>query len=96
MRLSRGWRLNTAQGASETTPHAAPETAAANPTAFDEGLVDRRIWEDWFNSLTGEEHEGAAFWAGQRSLLNPGTCPALPSLNYWRGCKEAKQYPRSE
>ena len=87
-----GVAAETAQGASETTPHAAPETAAANPTAFDEGLFDRRIWEDWFNSLTGEEHEGAAFWAGQRSLLNPGTCPALPSLNYWRGCKEAKRY----
>ena len=76
-------------------PAQSSETAAATPTAFDQGLADRRIWENWFNSLTGEEHEGAAFWAGQRSLPNPGTCLAgqsLRSFNYWHGCEKAKSF----
>jgi hypothetical protein len=48
-----------------------PPTPASS---FDAGLTDRRTYESWFASLTGDFKKGAEYWAGQRSLAKPGSC----------------------
>ena len=48
--------------------------AAASPQSFQQGLADRHDWEIWFASTSGDYHDGASWWAGQRSLPNPGNC----------------------
>ncbi len=63
-------------------------------TVFQQGLADRKQWETWFNSLTGDYHEGARFWSAQRSLPKPGSCfgPNGQSLGDWTaGCLAAQQ-----
>jgi hypothetical protein len=58
----------------------APEKPApVNPapftsgSPFDAGLANRRAYEEWFASLTGDFKRGAEYWAGQRSLTKPGS-----------------------
>ena len=48
-----------------------PSTSAS---AFDAGLADRRAYEEWFTSLTGDFKRGVEYWAAQRSLPKPGSC----------------------
>jgi hypothetical protein len=55
---------------------------------YDQGLHDRTSWENWFQSLSGDNKVGAEYWAGQRSLPNPGNCLGTP--DFQRGCNEAK------
>jgi hypothetical protein len=61
-------------------------------TAFQDGLTDRRAWEQWFASLTDDKREGAYYWSGQRSLPKPGSCYGQGHKpEFIGGCNEAKQ-----
>jgi hypothetical protein len=55
---------------------------------FQKGLADRTAWEKWFNGLSGDEKIGAFYWAGQRSLPNPGSCNQMSDA-FQMGCREA-------
>jgi hypothetical protein len=55
---------------------------------YDRGLRDRMSWENWFLSVYGDIKVGAEYWAGQRSLPNPGNC--LGTADFQRGYNEAK------
>lgn len=64
-----------------------PETSAA----FQQGLADRRMWEQWFASLTGGYRDGAYYWSGQRSLPRPDACfGAGRGQDFVNGCTAAK------
>ena len=63
-------------------------TASSADALFSQGLQDRTGWENWFSSLNGDEHSGAEYWAGQRSLPDPGDCLGTP--DFAKGCNEAK------
>jgi len=63
---------------------------------FDQGLADRRAWEQWFSSLVGDQKAGAEYWSGQRSLPKPGSCYRAASSGqdenaFASGCLAAKQ-----
>jgi hypothetical protein len=63
--------------------------------AYQEGLGDRRSWEQWFAGLSGAFKEGAEYWAGQRSTPRPGSCYSAGGQSYgdWTaGCLAAKQF----
>ena len=67
--------------------------AIADPTEFQHGLADGIAWRQWTGELykiSQEAHDGAAYWAGQRSLANPGSC-INASINFQTGCEEAKK-----
>jgi hypothetical protein len=73
---------------------------AVNPSpsrstsALDVGLADRRAYEEWFASLTGDFKRGAKYWAGQRSLPKPGSCYLADgtSAGEWtEGCLAAQR-----
>ncbi len=71
---------------------AAP-TSMPSP-AYGQGQTDRQAWETWFGPLTGDYRAGAEYWAGQRSLPNPGSCSAAPSstgADWTAGCFAAQQ-----
>lgn len=57
--------------------------------SFQNGSRDRQAWEVWFNGLSGEERDGAYYWAAQRSLSHPGSCARLGGEGQI-GCLEAK------
>jgi hypothetical protein len=69
----------------------APSTSAS---PFDAGLADRRAYEEWFASLTGDFKRGVEYWAGQRSLKQPGSCYLADgtSAGEWtKGCVAAQR-----
>jgi hypothetical protein len=66
----------------------------AQSPAYEAGQADRKAWEQWFDSLTGEYKSGAEFWAGQRNKPNPGSCygSAGETLGPWTdGCVDAQR-----
>jgi hypothetical protein len=68
-----------------------PSSSAAAQVA--QGEADRRAWETWFRSLSGGMKAGAAWWAGRRSLRNPGSCdhpPAGAASGWAQGCRAAQ------
>jgi hypothetical protein len=68
-----------------------PPTSAS---PFDAGLADRREFENWFVSLTGDFQKGAEYWAGHRSLPKPGSCYLADgtSAGEWtQGCLAAQR-----
>ena len=65
-------------------------TSTPTSSSFSDGAQDRLAWETWFNGLTGEEHDGAYFWAAQRSLPVPANCTRLGGEGTL-GCLEAKK-----
>jgi hypothetical protein len=65
---------------------ATPQAQAGD--LYSQGLQDRTAWEMWFSSLSGDERAGAEYWAGQRSLPNPGNCIGTP--DFQTGCNEAR------
>lgn len=76
---------------------AAPATEASEPSQapvpFQQGQADRRDWERWFTSLSGDFREGALYWTGERSKGRPGSCygPAGQAIGDWTGgCVAAK------
>jgi hypothetical protein len=67
--------------------------AIADPAQFQHGLADGIAWRQWTGELykvSEQAHEGAAYWAGQRSLANPGSCVGN-SVEFQTGCEEAKK-----
>jgi hypothetical protein len=72
-----------------TAPSVVPAVAVATSSSFNDGASDRMTWEAWFNGLSGEERDGAYYWAAQRSLKNPGDCARLGGAGQV-GCAEAK------
>ena len=78
-------------GASLSTTLEQPTQSAA----FDRGRADRRTWENWFNGLNDDAHNGAAFWAGERSKSHPGSCydgQGQVAGEFRKGCQYAKQF----
>jgi hypothetical protein len=67
------------------------------PSAFQAGAADRRAWESWFASTSGDYQAGAEFWAGQRSLKKPAPCDAQSAaadrnVDLWiAGCRAAQE-----
>ena len=60
--------------------------------AFQDGLADRRTWERWFASLTGDYREGAYYWSSERSSPKPGPCYGQGySRDFVEGCANAKE-----
>lgn len=80
------------------TPKSAPVTQAGTSqltsSAFEQGLADRRGWEEWFSSLSGDYRAGAEYWAGQRSTPRPESCSGAAGqrLGEWiSGCLAARE-----
>ena len=73
---------------------AAPAKPVATATSYDQGMTDRRAWETWFASLSGDTRAGANYWASIRNLPNHGTCAGFrrPSDAFFAGCNSAKQF----
>ena len=70
--------------------HAMSPAGTPTSASFSDGAQDQLAWETWFNGLTGEEHDGAYFWAAQRSLPVPANCTRLGGEGTL-GCLEAKK-----
>jgi restriction system protein len=69
-------------------------TSSPSSRAFQEGQVDRRAWEAWFDSQSGDFRAGAEYWAAHRSLRNPGSCTASPpstNASWTAGCLAAQE-----
>jgi hypothetical protein len=72
-----------------------PESRFSMPVPEDpsqRGLADRAEFEQWVAALSGDFRLGADWWAGRRSLLNPGACngPTATSQDFMFGCEAAK------
>ena len=69
-----------------------PAAPTADPTyvAYSTGRAQRIAWESFIGGVVGDEHDGAVFWSGQRSLRNPASCSSGPSDLFRRGCEEAQ------
>lgn len=77
-----------------TTPPSLIPGQPPKSRAFEEGLDDRRVWENWFGSLSGPFKDGAEYWSGQRSISKSGSCygPGGQNLGDWTmGCLAAKR-----
>jgi hypothetical protein len=59
---------------------------------FQRGFVDKTEWQQWVAALTGDFRRGAEWWAGRRSLANPGSCKGTgaTSQDFAFGCESAK------
>ncbi len=75
-----------------------PAYAPAQPpdvdsVSYQQGSSDRDGWDNWFDKLGGQQKEGAAFWADQRSRPNPLQCRTHASYgNDWMdGCTSAQR-----
>ena len=79
----------------QPSPQAPPVTASIAPQAvesFSAGLADRKAWEAWVSELSPSAHQGAEFWASQRSLREPEPCEGQPAIDqaWLSACNEAK------
>ncbi len=77
------------------SPQTAAVTASIAPQAvesFSAGLADRKAWEAWIAQLPSSAHQGAEFWASQRSLREPEPCEGQPAVDqaWLSACNEAK------
>jgi hypothetical protein len=85
--------FNAKPGLRDITYHSSVDAMGLS-RAFTEGLSARREHERWFAGLSGQAKDGAAYWAGQRSLPNPSSCgtPATIEQQEWiTGCLAAQQ-----
>jgi DNA-binding helix-hairpin-helix protein with protein kinase domain len=73
-----------------------PQNQSANPPSappFEQGLADRADWQQWVAVLSGDFRTGAEWWAGHRSLKDPGACngpAAAMNQQFILGCEAAK------
>lgn len=72
------------------------QSPAADDTSpsFLQGEADRQSMEQWFNSLSGDFHAGAEYWAAQRNTPNPGSCYGSQGADlgqFTSGCLAAQQ-----
>ena len=87
---------NPGRGTYQPPPSQAPGPAPSVPVysaAYVDGQQDRRAWEAWFASLSGDFRQGADWWAGIRSTQNPLPCNRVPGVDRpaaVQGCTEAK------
>jgi hypothetical protein len=94
------WRKVVIQATPDPVPPAAPVVSAPAPLApsalpvsatFQDGLRDRASIERWFATTTGDYHDGAFYWSGERSKSQPGTCDdETRSVQWCSGCLEAR------
>jgi hypothetical protein len=81
---------------SSTVPEPQSAPAPAVSQAFQDGATDRHTWETWFASLSGDIHDGAAFWAAERSnKSHPPACSGgqpKHSDDFTHGCSMAKKF----
>jgi hypothetical protein len=94
---------STASATTGPAISSAPAAAGNNdniisePSPFQAGAADRRAWESWFASTSGDYQAGAEFWAGQRSLKKPAPCDAQSAaadrnIDVWiAGCLAAQE-----
>ena len=68
--------------------HAARAETPPSSPAYQEGIADRVVWENWQRSLTGDYKAGAAFWAIHRSQKPPPGCPTTGDVA--AGCAAAR------
>jgi DNA-binding helix-hairpin-helix protein with protein kinase domain len=69
------------------------DTKPPQASPFDQGLADRAEWEQWVAALNGDFGRGAEWWAGHRSLTNPGACngaAAAMNQQFILGCEAAR------
>jgi hypothetical protein len=66
--------------------------AFADVGQFQHGLADGIAWRQWTATLIPypEKHDGADYWAGERSKPNPGSC-YINSPDFQQSCLEAKR-----
>lgn len=86
--------LNDSASQSATPEPTPAPLSPPSSTAFQDGQADRQAWEAWFNSQSGDYRAGAEYWAGHRSLRNPGSCGASPpstSTSWTAGCLAARE-----
>ena len=81
----------------QVAPMPAESASAANqePVTFQQGLTDRKGWEQWFGSLSGLYLEGASFWADEhRSDHKTPSCYGNGGVTievFTTGCLAAQQ-----
>ena len=64
-------------------------SAQADSDQYNRGYQDGIAWRQWSGGLTGDMHDGAGFWAGERSNPKPGSCFQGTS-DFQAGCLAAK------
>ena len=90
------WVLNPPRpGDMRVKPVPRPEEQNSLPISenpFQRGLMDRTELEQWVAAQSADFRQGAEWWAGRRSLPNPGSCngPAATSQDFVFGCEAAK------
>jgi len=91
-----GWMLNPHRsGDMRVTAISGPQdqNSSLPVSPFDQGRADRLELEQWFAGLSGDFRRGADWWAGHRSLPNPGACSgpaAAMNQQFILGCEAAK------
>jgi hypothetical protein len=86
--------LKTITVASNSDAQSVPPNGTTTAAAFSEGLADRQRWELWISGLTGEEKEGALWYAANRNLRGNHDCAAQPKQDdvpWSAGCLTAQQ-----
>ena len=78
------------QTAVSPTDAEGPAAMAPADTSFEMGKRDRMEWEQFVARATGEERDGANWWASQRSLKAPGSCSFGRTEAFRNGCQEAQ------
>jgi len=63
--------------------------AHADSDQYNRGYQDGIAWRQWAGSLTDDMHDGAGFWAGERSNPNPESC-FQGTPDFQAGCRAAK------
>ena len=78
----------TSGNVTEAEQNSGTEAFAVSP-AFVNGQAARREWENWVNSLSGDEKQGAIYWAAERSKRDPEGCDGTP--DFASACFEAQR-----
>lgn len=85
----------TAVEHNSTTTPLNQATGVRGTSAFKNGATDRNTWESWFNSTSGDQRNGAQYWATVRSTSNPGSCllgRGEISDSFRSGCLAAQKF----
>ena len=90
------WLLNPPRsGDMKVKPVSSPQdqlSTLIRENLLQQGLSDRTEWEQWIVAQSGDFRRGAEWWAGRRSLPNPGSCNGSPAASQDSvfGCEAAK------
>jgi hypothetical protein len=75
-------------------PRPDQSTEPPKSQAYQDGARDRNELEGWFASLSGDEHDGAEYWASVRSVKGEHKCTdgkGATSVDFQKGCEESWQ-----